>query len=65
MTFDDALYHLRSGLMSEAEWRAYAHAWQTGASRFEILACGCASCRAAYPELRPLATGVAVDWGTT
>ncbi len=44
LTLDQARYWHRNGLMSEAEWRAYAHAWQTGAPRFGTHICQCPTC---------------------
>lgn len=38
------------GRITGNEWRAYAHAWQTGAPRFELRICHCAECVAAFPD---------------
>lgn len=49
-TLSDALRLYREGYVSDQEWAAYAHAWQTSAPRFGIRACDCASCSAAFPR---------------
>lgn len=56
LTLEQAAYQANAGLMSGAEWRAYAHAWQTGAPRFELRVCHCVDCCRAHPspEYRPV-----------
>ena len=50
LTLDEAMRQHREGFMTEAEWEAYAHAWQTEAPRFVFRVCECStSCVAKYP----------------
>jgi hypothetical protein len=46
-----AILRARSqGLVAEDVWRAYAHAWMTGAPRFgAVRYCNCAECLARFP----------------
>jgi hypothetical protein len=47
---------VREGRISHEDWLSYAHAWQTGAARFEVRACQCAECVKNFPspEYKPL-----------
>lgn len=60
LSLDTVLHLAREGRITRAEWLAYAHAWQTGAARFEIRACNCAECVEKFPapDYKPLSSPV-------
>lgn len=60
LSLDTAMRAARDGYLTRAEWLAYAHAWQTGAARFEIRACNCAECVKNFPapDYKPLTSPV-------
>jgi hypothetical protein len=49
LSLDQARYWRDAGLMTEAEYQTYVHAWQTSAPRFAIRACSCDECVARFP----------------
>jgi len=40
------------GYVSDAQWSAYAHMWQTASPRFSVRICDCKNCRVSHGHLQ-------------
>ncbi len=45
LTFNQAEYQYRNGVISEELWAEYRHLWQSSAPRFALRACYCVDCQ--------------------